>query len=161
MRRIDSLLIDYASYHQTRGNLACHFVGIPLIIFGLFSVLSPVALVNAGPFEITAAEVLLIVSLTYYFSLDAKLTAGMLLSSIVLDAAAHAVGDARIGFAALVVGWIFQAIGHSVYEKKSPAFFRNLIHLLVGPVFLLNELLHIRDISRRGEALVTQDSRPR
>ena len=36
-----------------------------------------------------------------------------------------------------VVGWIFQFIGHYVYEKRSPAFFRNLAHLLVGPLWIV------------------------
>jgi uncharacterized membrane protein YGL010W len=36
-----------------------------------------------------------------------------------------------------VVGWVFQFIGHYVYEKKSPAFYKNLAHLLVGPLWIL------------------------
>ena len=36
-----------------------------------------------------------------------------------------------------VVGWIFQFIGHYVYEKRAPAFYRNLAHLLVGPLWIL------------------------
>ena len=51
--------------------------------------------------------------------------------------------------AAFVAGWIFQGIGHARYEKKSPAFFKNLLHLLVGPIFLWNELLHVRNIGVR------------
>jgi uncharacterized membrane protein YGL010W len=29
-----------------------------------------------------------------------------------------------------------QFAGHYVWEKKSPAFFRNLTHLLVGPLWI-------------------------
>ncbi len=68
----------------------------------------------------------------------------MLGAFVLLDLAAPAVGDRRIGAAAFVVGWIFQAVGHAVYEKNRPAFFRNLLHLLVGPLFLVNELLGVR-----------------
>jgi uncharacterized membrane protein YGL010W len=49
-----------------------------------------------------------------------------------------------MGAAAFVLGWIFQAVGHAVYEKNSPAFFRNLVHLLVGPAYLVNKVLRIR-----------------
>jgi uncharacterized membrane protein YGL010W len=35
-----------------------------------------------------------------------------------------------------VLGWVFQFVGHYVYEKKSPAFARNLVHLLVGPLWI-------------------------
>jgi uncharacterized membrane protein YGL010W len=31
-----------------------------------------------------------------------------------------------------------------VYEKNRPAFFKNMLHLLVGPLFLMNDLLRIR-----------------
>jgi uncharacterized membrane protein YGL010W len=63
---------------------------------------------------------------------------------VACDAVAGAVGNWRIGLAAFIVGWVFQGIGHAVYEKKSPAFFRNLLHLMIGPVFLWNELIRRR-----------------
>jgi uncharacterized membrane protein YGL010W len=61
-----------------------------------------------------------------------------------IDVAARAIEGWRIGLAAFAVGWIFQGVGHAVYEKNRPAFFRNLLHLLVGPLFLMNELLKVR-----------------
>jgi uncharacterized membrane protein YGL010W len=36
-----------------------------------------------------------------------------------------------------VVGRIFQFVGHDVFEKRSLAFYRNLAHLLVGPLWIL------------------------
>lgn len=35
-----------------------------------------------------------------------------------------------------VVGWIFQFVGHAV-EGNQPAFFKNPLYLLVGPLWLL------------------------
>jgi uncharacterized membrane protein YGL010W len=35
-----------------------------------------------------------------------------------------------------IVGWIFQGIGHAVYEKKQPSFLSNVRHLLIGPFWL-------------------------
>ena len=63
-----------------------------------------------------------------------------------LDVVARAVNDWRVGLIAFAVGWVFQGIGHAVYEKNSPAFLKNLVHLMVGPAFLLNELLKIRPV---------------
>lgn len=40
-----------------------------------------------------------------------------------------------------------QGIGHAVFEKKAPSFLTNLIHLMVGPLFLLNETLRARRIA--------------
>ena len=146
MKQIDLLLADYASHHRTRGNIICHFIGIPLIIFGIFSLLQLLRFGMISGLPLTAAEIFIAIVTIYYFSLDAKLATGMLLSSAILDAAAHAVDDWRIGLAVFVIGWIFQGIGHAVYEKRSPAFLKNLLHMLVGPMFLVNEALHVRPV---------------
>ena len=117
-------------------------MGIPFIIFSLFVLLRPVVI--AGWF--TAAELLIAVSLIYYFALDFRLATAMLIAVAVLDLAAWKFSDLWVGLAALIIGWTFQGIGHAVYEKRSPAFTRNLVHLLVGPLFLLNEALHLRPV---------------
>ena len=146
MKRVDELLADYLSYHRTRGNVICHFFGIPLIMFGIFSLLQLLRFGLIAGIPLTAAEIFIAIVAIYYFTLDAKLAAGMLVSSAIIDAAAHAIDDWRIGLAVFVIGWIFQGIGHAVYEKRSPAFLKNLLHLLVGPIFLLNEALHVREM---------------
>ncbi len=151
MKRIDVLLTDYASYHRARGNIICHFVGIPLIIFGIFSLLQLLRFGMISGLPLTAAEIFIAIVAIYYFSLDTKLASGMLLLSAILDAAAHAVDDWRIGLAVFVVGWVFQGVGHTVYEKRSPAFLKNLLHLLVGPIFLVNEALHVRPVMKTAQ----------
>lgn len=146
MKRVDELLADYRSYHRTRGNVICHFFGIPLIMFGIFSLLQLLRFGLITGIPLTAAEIFIVIVSVYYFTLDAKLAAGMLVSSAMIDTAAQAVDDWRIGLGVFIIGWIFQGIGHAVYEKRSPAFLKNLLHLLVGPIFLLNEALHVREL---------------
>lgn len=144
MRRVDELLSDYGSYHRTRGNLTCHAFGIPLIVFGILCFLRLIPIPVAGA---SAAEAVILLAVLYYASLDLLLALGMLTSLALLDLAARAVGDWRLGVAAFIVGWIFQGVGHALYEKKSPAFLRNIVHLLIGPLFLVNELLRIRPLA--------------
>jgi uncharacterized membrane protein YGL010W len=139
-RRIDALLFDYGASHTTRGNLACHAAGITLIVLGILSMLQ--ALPVAGVW--TASEVLIAAGVLFYLALDPRLGLAVALAAVLLDLAARWIGDWRAGAAAFALGWIFQAIGHGIYEKNSPAFFRNLVHLLVGPAYLVNEALHIR-----------------
>ena len=43
----------------------------------------------------------------------------------------------------VVIRWIFQFVGHSVYEKKQPAFLENVTHLLVGPLWILNDVVPV------------------
>ena len=145
MRRVDALLTDYASYHRTRGNLVCHAFGITLIIFGSVTLLLSLRLPGAP--RVTAAEILIGAVLLFYLTLDASLALVMLLEFALLDIAARAVADWRAGLAAFLVGWVFQGLGHARFERNSPAFFKNLVHLMVGPLFLANELLRIRPVA--------------
>ncbi|HTR02783.1 MAG TPA: Mpo1-like protein [Thermoanaerobaculia bacterium] len=140
MKRIDALFADYGEAHRAAGNVACHTVGISLIVFGVLSMLQGVRI--AGP--VTASEALVAVAGAWYLALDVPLGLAMLAAAALVDVAARLVGDWRVGAAAFVVGWMFQGIGHAVYEKNSPAFLRNLVHLLVGPAFLVNKLVHAR-----------------
>jgi uncharacterized membrane protein YGL010W len=142
MSRIDALLKDYGSHHRTRGNLICHAFGITLILFGIISLL---LLVHLGP-RWTAAEVVIAASVLFYLTLSVPLGVTMLVELLVLDVAARGIGDWRVGLTAFVVGWIFQGIGHGRFEKNSPAFLQNIVHLMVGPLFLWNELLRVRPI---------------
>jgi uncharacterized membrane protein YGL010W len=140
MKRVDALLADYGDAHRAPGNVACHAVGISLIVFGLLSLLHAIPIASGW----TASEALVLAAAIWYLALDLPLGLAMLGAAAIFDVAARRVGDWRLGTAAFAVGWVFQGIGHAVYEKKSPAFLRNLVHLLVGPAFLVNELLKIR-----------------
>jgi uncharacterized membrane protein YGL010W len=142
MRRVDALLTDYASYHRARGNLVCHAFGITLIVFGIVAMLLTLRLPGAAP--LTAAEAVIAVAFLFYLTLDAPLGLVLMLEFVLLDIAARAIADWRVGLGAFVMGWVFQGIGHVRYEKNRPAFFKNLVHLMVGPLFLLNELFRIR-----------------
>jgi uncharacterized membrane protein YGL010W len=144
VRRVDALLADYALAHRTRGNLLCHAVGITLIVFGVLAMLGRVFVAP----HVTAAELLIALAGIYYLWLDVPLGLAVTLAALLLDLAARRAGDWRIGAAAFAVGWVFQGIGHGVYEKRSPAFLRNLVHLLVGPAFLVNEALRIRPVAK-------------
>ena len=42
-----------------------------------------------------------------------------------------------------VLGWVFQFVGHGVYENNRPAFAHNLMHLLVGPAWIVNRVVRV------------------
>ena len=127
---------DYAAFHGTPGNRACHYVGIPLIVLTLFSLLGAVPLFPVGSYTVTLAEVLLVLATVYYLTLDATLAALMFAASLALLLLGRVL-PLGLAFALFVLGWVFQFVGHYVYEKRSPAFYRNLAHLLVGPLWIL------------------------
>jgi uncharacterized membrane protein YGL010W len=127
---------DYAAFHRTPGNKACHSFGIPLIVLSSLALLARVSLFAVGGFTITLAEVLIFGFVLYYLTLDVALAAFMLVAYSGLDAAGRFIGlwPAAVIF---VLGWILQGVGHYVYEKNSPAFFKNFAHLAVGQLWIL------------------------
>ena len=138
MRDISSLFADYASHHQTRGNKWFHRFGIPMIMLSLIGML---ARVPVAP-HVDAAILLIVLAEIVYAILDWRLGAIMLL----ISAAFYFAGTALpfwINVVLFVVGWIFQFVGHSVYEKRQPAFLTNALHLLVGPLWILNDVIHV------------------
>jgi uncharacterized membrane protein YGL010W len=142
MKRVDALLAEYGRAHRARGNLACHAAGITLIVFGILAMLQAVPIGGRW----AASELAVGLAFLFYLALDVPLAVALLAVLAALDLAARAAGSWRVGAAAFVAGWVFQALGHAVYEKNAPAFFRNLVHLLVGPAFLVNEALRIRAV---------------
>jgi uncharacterized membrane protein YGL010W len=127
---------DYASFHTTSGNKTCHALGIPIIVLSTLALLGQVPLVVLGGFTVTVAEVAIAAATAYYLRLDAALAGLMLAAYALLDALGRFIPPAP-ALGLFVFGWILQGVGHYVYEKKSPAFFRNLAHLAVGQLWIL------------------------
>src|SRR6185436_19629163 len=144
MQQLAALFDDYASYHRTSGNKAFHRLGIPLIVLTLIGMLTRVPL---GPID--AAMVLIAASTIYYLVLDWRLAIPMLAVSIGFYFLGRLM-PMWLNAALFVLGWIFQFVGHSVYEKKQPAFFRNFAHLLVGPLWILNDVVTVYPARKRG-----------
>jgi uncharacterized membrane protein YGL010W len=130
---------DYASYHRTRGNQLCHMAGIPLIVLTLFALLTRIPLFALGGFVVTPAELLFLAALAYYLTLDVTLALAMAVASFGLLVAGRFL-PWPVAAGLFVLGWILQYVGHYTYEKRSPAFYRNVVHLLVGPLWILAKL---------------------
>jgi len=138
MRDIRTLFADYAAYHQTAGNKVFHRLGIPLIMLTLLGLLARVPIVR----PVDAAILLLVVAEAIYLILDWRLALAMLPVSV----AFYFLGrwmPLWLNVALFVLGWIFQFLGHSIYEKRQPAFLKNALHLLVGPLWILNGFIPI------------------
>ena len=142
MQDIRTLFADYAAYHQTAGNKLFHRLGIPMIMLTLIGMLTKATLFTAGTVNYDVAMFLIAAASAYYFVSEWRLALAMTAISI----AFYFIGAAIpfwINAAVFVLGWIFQFIGHKVYEHKNPAFFRNFVHLLVGPLWILNDVIPV------------------
>ena len=126
---------DYALYHAHPKNRLTHYLGIPPIAasaLGLF------ALIKIGPVD--AGMLLALFALAFYFTIDKKLAALFALPM----AALYLIGayaSLPVLIAMQVVGWISQYVGHYIFEKKSPAFYKNLQQLLIGPLWIFAKII--------------------
>lgn len=133
---------DYQSYHQDAANERTHWIGIPLIVLAIGGLLSRVSLGPAwggGAFGFDAGLLLWLVAASFYIWLDFRLGASfsvMLLGMYVLGRQLMVSDFWWVLWVFFIGGWILQLVGHYRYEKKSPAFLKNIEHLLVGPFWI-------------------------
>ena len=144
MQTLEQQMSFYAAYHQDARNKATHFIGVPMIIFGLFIALGWVR-VEAGGVTLSAAMLLAAVVLAWYFVLDVPLALAMLVVNAALLYFADAVSLQPIATGAIWFlvffggGWVIQLIGH-VYEGRKPALADNFFQIFVAPIFLAAEV---------------------
>src|ERR1700737_2236603 len=150
MQQIETLFTDYASYHRTRGNKMFHRAGIPLIVLSLIGMLARVS-IRVNDMQIDAAMLLIVAAFAYYVALEWRLGIAMLAVTIAFYFAGRAL-PMWLNVVLFILGWIFQFIGHSVYEHRQPAFMRNLLHLMVGPLWILNDVVPVVRAGGAGEA---------
>ena len=146
MRKATELMVQYAAYHRDRRNITTHFVGIPLIVFGVAVLLARPGFM-VGSVWLTPAWILWVAGGLWYLS-RGNLVLGGAVTAItgLLFLLAHQVAGGSVtawltwGIGAFVIGWVLQFIGH-YYEGRKPAFVDDISGLMVGPMFVTGEFL--------------------
>lgn len=143
MKNLTDHLSQYAAYHQDSRNVATHFVGIPMIVVAVATLLSrPTWMVGDVP--LTLAAIVSLLSCLFYLRLDLRFGVTMTLLMVLSVAAGYwfAAQSTAIwlsaGLGLFIGGWAIQFLGH-YYEGKKPAFVDDLTGLIVGPLFLVAE----------------------
>ena len=134
---LTSYFKDYDSYHKTTGNKITHYFGIPIILISLLGLLSRLQF-ETYVYAIGAADgahLLLLISFLWYLYLDWKIAFPFIIALYALYYAGRIL-PLNLSWCLFVLGWILQGVGHYAYEKNSPAFFRNMIHLSIGPLWI-------------------------
>lgn len=155
MKTLVEHLSQYAAYHQDRRNVATHFVGIPMIVIAVSILLSRPQFEFAGV-SLSPAIFLGVLSGIFYLRLDQVL--GVLMSVLLFCAlwAGETIANLSTfiwlvsGIALFVVGWIFQFVGH-YYEGRKPAFVDDVVGLIIGPLFVLVEVLFLLGMKKALE----------
>jgi uncharacterized membrane protein YGL010W len=129
---------EYALAHSHPTNRLTHKIAIPMIILHIVAMLDWWRLADAPglPGGLTAAYVLLLAASAWYLAADVVLGLPVILFGLACIPIGRALPAWAI-IAVAVIGWTIQLAGHVIWEKKSPAFLRNLEHALVGPIFMV------------------------
>ena len=156
MKTLVEHLSQYAAYHRDTRNILSHFVGIPLIVIAVATLLSRPQWAAISP-----ALVLMVASAVFYLRLERRL--GLLMTVLMGLAVWLGYRLAALstglwlgwGVGLFVLGWVIQFVGH-YYEGRKPAFIDDVTGLIVGPLFVVVELgflLGWREDLRREMAL--------
>ncbi len=131
----------YDADHRHPWTHRTHALGIPMVI------LSVMGFVNLIPghrvlWGVTLgwSELALATVIAFYAQHDLRIALAAAPAG-----AALAVLSRRIpwtGHAAIfVLSWVLQLLGHGVWERNRPAFFKSVVQLLVGPAYFLARLM--------------------
>jgi len=143
MRTLTEQIVNYASYHRDRRNIATHFVGIPMIVVAVTTLLAQPTF-QLGGLTLAAVWPVAVAAALYYLVLDLRF--GLVMAALLALAAGIGMAIAARstgtwlggGLGLFVAGWIIQFIGHA-FEGRKPAFVDDLMGLLIGPLFLVTE----------------------
>lgn len=137
MKTMQQHLTAYGAYHRDRRNVITHFIGIPMIVLAVVTLLS-----RPASLAVAVAAVLGL----YYLILDRKL--GLIMTALLALSLwiGHALAALpthtwlAVGVGGFAVGWVLQFIGH-VFEGRKPAFIDDIMSLAIGPLFVVVEAL--------------------
>jgi len=146
-KKLIAQMKSYKSYHRDWRNKATHFVGVPMVVIGIF--------ISLGWFRLKGFEnqifmsfgsVFFLGSIVYYWSLDRALAVVLALINLPLlyTAELFALSDWKESIKAFVfietVAWSLQLLGHK-FEGKRPALVDNLGQIFNAPLMLALEVL--------------------
>jgi uncharacterized membrane protein YGL010W len=147
MRTVQQWFDEYSESHSNPSNELLHIICVPPIVMTvigfLWSIPVPETFASLSPW-LNWATLGVAAAIIFYFSLSVTLGIG---ATIALTALLFAVRwldtlSWPLWLTCLVIfvaGWIGQFIGHAI-EGKRPSFAKDIVFLLIGPLWLLGHL---------------------
>ncbi len=135
---LDRLFTQYETCHQHPTNVRLHKVAVPIILFCILGFLWPIRLADVHMGMVAAVGYLI-----YALRLDARLALGLGLELLAMGGGVMLLQQAAghyfvpVVLVVFVAAWVMQFVGHRI-EGKRPAFFQDLLFLLVGPLWTLH-----------------------
>ena len=147
MRTVQQWFDEYSESHRHPRNELLHIICVPPIVMTvigfLWAIPMPAAIREISPW-LNVATLAVAAAIVFYFTLSARLGIGAAIALIALlfvvrwlDTLAWPLW--QTGLVIFVAGWIGQFIGHAI-EGKRPSFAKDIVFLLIGPLWLLGHL---------------------
>lgn len=144
MRNLQSWLAEYAESHRSHANKFIHWICVPAIMLSIVGLLWAIPVPQgwaAGSAFFNWGVLAALLVMIYYCVLAWRLALGMTLVVaamvfIVYGTSLTAAWPWLVWAIVFVLAWIGQFIGHKI-EGKKPSFFKDLLFLLIGPLWLL------------------------
>lgn len=157
----------YTAYHRDRVNRVIHFVMVPAIVWTLMVALDLVILTEGISLAFPIVGALLIWYLMMDFALGVATTVVytvLLVTAITLN---ETLNDAStsllIAGGVFVASWVFQFLGHGLFEKRRPALMDNLLQVFIAPMFIVAETAFgfgfKKDLQERVEDVAKEHAR--
>ncbi len=172
MKPLEQPMGMYTAYHRHPMNRVIHFIMVPAIVWTLMVWLDLVPLFDWEGTTITLAIPVVAALLIWYLMLDFALGVAsvavftvLLVTAIQLNASvADPATSSLIAGAVFVASWIFQFLGHGVWEKRRPALMDNLTQVFIAPMFLVAETAFRmglkKDLEERVETVAAGHAKP-
>lgn len=149
MRSISEFLNEYGKTHRHPSNQRIHFLCVPVILISTLAFGWPLSLAMVGhtaswaPYVnvTTVASALLL--LAFYARLGWRVVAAMAVFlavsiAVIMAVEASALPLVMTAAVAWIAAWVLQLVGHNI-EGAKPSFVDDLVFLLIGPLFVLEE----------------------
>ncbi len=151
MKTAQQWFAEYAESHQHPKNIFIHKICVPTIYFSIIAML--VSIDNAwlvkffslkNPFFVNWATVIAIPVLIFYLTLGVRYFLTMLVfTAICIGFSVYlksAISLFPLSLVLFILAWIGQFYGHKL-EGKKPSFLKDLVFLLIGPVWVFKKIL--------------------
>lgn len=139
MKSLNTYFAEYAEFHKNPTNILLHYIGVPVIMFSLLGLLARVDLVSGfhGGWALWALATL------WYLLLSWRIAILFTPFSFLMLYFGALTPNALL-WGLFIGGWIVQLWGHKSFEKQSPAFIKNVEHLLIGPLWVFVKMFRIQ-----------------
>ena len=149
MKSVVRWLDEYSMAHKNPTNQTVHWICVPLIYWSVYAALASIPVPSwfvVGDFVVHYGLIAIVLIQLYYFALSFRLGLAMLIFNVLMVLATNLLVSVlplplwQVAIAVFVLAWIGQFIGHNI-EGSRPSFFKDLLFLLIGPLWLMSKLM--------------------